>query len=90
MRKEVDDAYTRQYKGVWVSDVVENPEMGSDSPVEMSVERRVWEVPAVPAVPSTFQRSDTAPAVPPKAAGRSAGRKSLWFDQVSGLWLPKT
>lgn len=49
MRKEVDDSFSRKYTGVLVHETVENPEMGSDSPVEIG--RRdsvVWEMPAVP------------------------------------------
>ena len=71
-----------RYQGVFVHEHVENPEMGSESPVEIGwPEQKVWE----------------APAVPPKicanemAAGRAKRGKvgSLWFDARVGLWMPK-
>lgn len=74
LRKEVDDSFSRQFQGCLVNEP-ENPEMGSDSPVEIGlVEERVWEVPATPA---------PAPAV---LGGK---QKSLWFDEECGLWVPK-
>ncbi|KAK4498156.1 hypothetical protein PRZ48_010812 [Zasmidium cellare] len=66
LQKEADDSYRRQHFGCHVNEP-ENPEMGSDSPVEiMYPEDRVWEAPAVPA----------------KAhQGRSNGRKSKISDE---------
>lgn len=50
MRKEVDDAYTRHYgPGCLMNPIPENPEMGSDSPIEIMPPERIWEVPAVSA-----------------------------------------
>lgn len=46
LRKEVDDSYTRQYAGCLTNPLPENPEMGSDSPVEIMSPERVWEFPA--------------------------------------------
>nr|POE78020.1 hypothetical protein CFP56_09661 [Quercus suber] len=85
MRKEVDDMYTRQYKGCWQSQVVENPEMRSDSPIELMLPERVWEVPAIPALPS---------AVAADKHGRKSWKErkerlSLFFDQGVGVWMPK-
>ena len=78
LRKEVDDAFSRQYSGCLVNEP-ENPEMGSDSPIELMMAERIWEAPAVPA---------TA-----KVQGRSGGRKSkagsLFFDSGFGVWMPK-
>lgn len=81
MRKEVDDMYTRQYKGCWQSSVVENPEMGSDSPVELMLPERVWEVPAVPA--TTAEKNGR------KSWKERKERMSLFFDQGVGVWVPK-
>ncbi|KAI5364156.1 hypothetical protein Slin14017_G061200 [Septoria linicola] len=43
--KGVDDSYTQQYRGV-LGTAVENPEMGSDEPLEMGMGRRasLWEI----------------------------------------------
>lgn len=82
MRKEVDDSFSRQYSGCLVNEP-ENPEIGSDSPVELMLpEARVWEAPAVPAA-----------AAVAKVQGSVGGRKSkvgsLFFDHGIGLWMPK-
>ncbi|KAF2173820.1 hypothetical protein M409DRAFT_16090 [Zasmidium cellare ATCC 36951] len=77
LRKEVDDSFKRRYAGCLVNEP-ENPEMGSDSPVEIMHHERVWEAPAVPA--KVHQ-------------GRMNARKSkvgsLFFDHGIGLWMPK-
>ncbi|KAF2763948.1 hypothetical protein EJ03DRAFT_332309 [Teratosphaeria nubilosa] len=78
MRKEIDQSYARQYSGCLVN-VIENPEMGSDSPVELMMEERVWEAPAVPAAVS-FNDDD---------GGRNS-RKSLFFDHGVGLWSTRS
>jgi len=41
MRKEIDLQFTRQYSGC-LHNEPENPEMGTDSPVELMYEERVW------------------------------------------------
>nr|POE76645.1 hypothetical protein CFP56_79331 [Quercus suber] len=84
MRKEVDDMYTRQYKGCWQSEVVENPEMGSGSPVELMLPERVWEVPAVPVLPVTAAETNGR-----KSWKARKERMSLFFDQGVELWMPK-
>ena len=79
MRKEVDDTYSRQYSGCLAHEP-ENPEMGSDSPVEMMfAEPR--EVPAIPA--RSIERDGNRHK-------RKSGVESLFFDQRAGLWFPKT
>ena len=75
VRKEIDDQYSRQYSGC-LHQEPENPEMGSDSPVELMLEERVWEAPAVPARTANNNR-------------RRSQAMSLFFDQGVGLWLPK-
>ncbi|WPH00152.1 Hypothetical protein R9X50_00297500 [Acrodontium crateriforme] len=75
MQKEIDDSYSRQYKGYWYNEP-ENPEMGSDSPVEIMAPERVWEAPAVP-----------AKTVMDKNKRRS--KMSIFFDHGRGLWLAK-
>lgn len=75
MRKEIDNQYSQQYSGC-LHQEPENPEMGSDSPVELMLPERVWEAPAIPA----------------QTAGRTKRRSkalSLFFDQRVGMWLPK-
>ncbi|EMC96037.1 hypothetical protein BAUCODRAFT_24991 [Baudoinia panamericana UAMH 10762] len=47
-RREIDACYTRRYRGV-LAHPVENPEMGSDSPILLWTEPRICEAPAVPA-----------------------------------------
>lgn len=88
---------------------VENPEMGSDSPVEMGWEERVWEMPNV-----EVKREKGLPALPTVVevpedvrlreglgsiggggngrdgrGGATGGRKSLFFCDGVGVWLPK-
>ncbi|CAK4033148.1 vacuolar carboxypeptidase Cps1 [Lecanosticta acicola] len=91
MRKEIDDSFTRQYKGCWVGEVVENPEMGSWSPVEMATERRVWEMESAGPAKNKNKMVEVpaVPAVPGRAAGRRSKVGSLFFDPGSGLWMPK-
>lgn len=49
MKKEVDDSFSRQYKGVLIHETMENPEMGSESPVEIGRrDSMMWEMPAMP------------------------------------------
>ena len=77
LRKEVDDAFSRQYSGCLVNEP-ENPEMGSDSPIELMMAERIWEAPAVPAMA--------------KVQGKSGGRSkvgSLFFDSGIGVRMPK-
>ena len=75
MQKDLDQEYSRQYSGC-LSQEPENPEMGSDSPVELMLPERCWEVPATPAraVENTQKKSKAT---------------SLFFDQGVGMWLPK-
>ena len=75
MRKELDDQYSRQYSGCLHLEP-ENPEMGGESPQELMLPERVWEVPAVPV--KSANRS-----------GRESRALSLFFDQALGMWLPK-
>jgi hypothetical protein len=79
MRKEVDDGYSRQYKGCLAHEP-ENPEMGSDSPVELMLPERCWEVPAIPA---------RAAAEDTDKDKRKSKAMSLFFDSGVGMWLPK-
>ena len=75
MRKEIDNEYSRKYSGCMHQEP-ENPEMGSDSPIEIGLDDRVWEAPAVPA----------------RAADNTKRKSrvfSLFFDQAIGVWLPK-
>lgn len=80
LRKEVDDSFKRQYSGCLVNEP-ENPEMGSDSPIELMHSERIWEAPAVPAAAKVQQ------------GGHGGRRKSkvgsLFFDHRMGLWMPK-
>lgn len=101
-RKQLDDSLRRQYHGVLVHET-ENPEMGNDSPVEMGWEERVWEVPNVevkrekrlpplPEIPESVRVREglgTTVINGPKAAGGANGRKSLFFCDGVGVWLPK-
>ena len=75
MQKELDSQYSRQYSGC-LHQEPENPEMGSDSPVELMLPERVWEAPTIPA----------------RNAGKNKRKSkalSLFFDQKVGMWLPK-
>ncbi|KAK5131213.1 hypothetical protein LTR08_001238 [Meristemomyces frigidus] len=79
LRTAVDAAYSLQYGGC-LHGIAENPELGSDSPVEiMDVDVRaegwVWEVPAVPA----------------RAAreARRTSKLSLIFDEGVGVWMAR-
>ncbi|KAK5168620.1 uncharacterized protein LTR77_005929 [Saxophila tyrrhenica] len=79
MRKEIDTEYSKHYTG-YLQHEPENPEMGSDSPVEMMPPERLCEVPAIPALAAN------------KNAGTPKGRwktMSLVFDQGVGMWMPK-
>ena len=78
-RKEVDNVYSRQYSGCLVQEP-ENPEMGSDSPIELLHEQRVWEIPAVPATPKMAAK---------KGNKRRSKAMSLFFNEGLGVWLPK-
>jgi hypothetical protein len=73
MRKEVDDEFSRKYSGCLVN-VDENPEMGSDSPVELMLPERIWEVPGGP-----------REAVEMDRGRRKSTVKSLFFDHKAGL-----
>ena len=77
MRKGVDDEYSRQYKGC-LNHEPENPEMGSDSPVELMLPERCWEVPAIPARTADKDKNK-----------RKSKTMSLFFDSGVGMWLPK-
>ena len=77
MRKEIDAEYSRQYKGC-LNHEPENPEMGSDSPVELMLPERCWEVPAVPARTADKDKNK-----------RKSKAMSLFFDSGVGMWLPK-
>lgn len=101
LRKEVDDDFRSRYHGVLVN-TVENPEMvGSEcGPVELGWEERICEVPNV-----QVKREKKLPPLPPTlsipesvrmreglgGAGSTAqhGRKSLFFCDGVGVWLPK-
>lgn len=77
MRKEVDDEYSRQYKGCLTHEP-ENPEMGSNSPVELMLPERCWEVSAVPARTADKDKNK-----------RKSKVLSLFFDGTTGMWMPK-
>lgn len=79
MRKEIDDSFRRQYSGCLVNEP-ENPEMGSDSPIELMLPERIWEAPAVPAAAKIQGKS---------GGGRKSKVGSLFFDNGIGLWMPK-
>ncbi|KAH9819795.1 hypothetical protein Tdes44962_MAKER05195 [Teratosphaeria destructans] len=80
MRQAIDQSYARQYSGCLVP-AIENPEMGSESPVELMLEERVWEAPAVPAAAAA------APGSFKSGEGGRKPRRSLFFDSAVGLWL---
>ncbi len=75
MRKEVDMEYSKHYTG-YAHNEPENPEMGSDSPVEMRADVRLCEAPAVPALAVDKTK-------------RKNKALSLIFDQGVGVWLPR-
>lgn len=77
MRKEIDAQYSRQYSGCLAQEP-ENPEMGSDSPVEIMFPERLCEAPAVP-----------ARAAGPRRERRKSRGISLFFSEGLGVWLPK-
>lgn len=54
--------------------------MGSDSPVELMLPERCWEVPAIPA---------RAAAKGKDKDKRKSKAMSLFFDSGVGMWLPK-
>ncbi|KXL48507.1 MAG: hypothetical protein FE78DRAFT_299754 [Acidomyces sp. 'richmondensis'] len=76
-RQQIDQIYARQYSGCLVNEP-ENPFLKTNSPVEIMMEERVWEVPAIPTTET-------------QGGGRSErkSRLSLWFDHGVGVWLPK-
>lgn len=85
IRHQINASYDSQYKGCLVT-TFENPEMGSESPVEMTgVDERVWEVPAVPAVPAVPKRAK----VDARDKKERRSRVSLFFDYGVGLWVSK-
>lgn len=107
-RKQLDDDFRRRYHGVLVHEG-ENPEMGSDSPVEMGWEERLWEMPncqvkrenmkvlpplpPVPEVPESVRVREGLGVGGVRGAGggggAGGGRKSLFFCDGVGVWLPK-
>ena len=56
--------------------------MGSDSPVELMLPERCWEVPAVPA-------RGVERAAAKEKNKRESKTMSLFFDHGVGMWLPK-
>ncbi|SMQ51704.1 unnamed protein product [Zymoseptoria tritici ST99CH_1A5] len=74
MRKRVDEEFTAKYSGCLVN-VYENPEMGSDSPVELMMPERVWEV----------EGGDCRT----REVERKGRVRSLFFDHGVGLWMQK-
>jgi ABC-type multidrug transport system fused ATPase/permease subunit len=75
MQREIDVSYGRQYSSCH-QNPPENPFMCSDSPVELMLPERVWEVPATPA----------KSAVDPK---RKSMARSLFYDATTNLWLSR-
>jgi hypothetical protein len=75
-----------RYSGCLINEP-ENPFMGSDSPVELMLEERVWEVPAVPALPPEAKGGAGAGGVVKEERRKS--RMSLWFDGGVGVWVPR-
>ncbi|KAI7500688.1 hypothetical protein KC367_g3467 [Hortaea werneckii] len=73
-KKAVDLEFSSQYSGCLVN-VHENPEMGTDSPVEIGAEQRIWEAPAVP-----------ARTVPGKDVNKI--KPSLHCGDRAGYWMP--
>ena len=74
MRNEVDNHYSRQYSGCLYQEQ-ENPEMSSEGPVELMLDDRISEAPAIPARTANKNKRKS--------------RVSLVFDQAVGMWLPK-
>ncbi|KAI7357542.1 hypothetical protein D0862_03972 [Hortaea werneckii] len=74
-KKAVDLEFSSQYSGCLVN-VHENPEMGTDSPVEMGAEQRIWEAPAVPA--RTVSGKDV-----------NTSKRSLHCGDGAGFWMPR-
>ncbi|KAI7219271.1 hypothetical protein KC333_g3080 [Hortaea werneckii] len=74
-KKAVDLEFSSQYSGCLVN-VHENPEMGTDSPVEMGEVQRIWEAPTVPA------RIATSKDV-------NKNKRSLHSGDVAGFWMPQ-
>jgi preprotein translocase subunit YajC len=75
MQREIDASYGRQYSQCH-QNPPENPFMCSDSPVELMLPERVWEVPANPArLAANVKRKSMA--------------RSLFYDNTVNLWLPK-
>lgn len=70
-------SFSRQYNGCLYNEP-ENPFMGSDSPVELMLPERVWEVHAVPAMPAKVVEKD-----------RRKSKMSLFFDDTVGMWLSR-
>ena len=82
MRKEIDQQYSTYYSGCLYQEP-ENPFLGSDSPVELMLPERVWEVPAIPA-----QKAKIAAGQQQKGRRKSKAL-SLFFNEGVGVWLPK-
>lgn len=79
--QEVDDSFTRQYSGV-LTTVHENPEMGSDSPVEICErDPRIWEVGG-----GTVKYGRVKTAQEKDAESRVG---SLYFCRDLRVWMPK-
>ncbi|KAK0821015.1 hypothetical protein LTR75_001085 [Friedmanniomyces endolithicus] len=78
-RKQVDLSYRSQFSGCLVN-VVENPEMGVEGPVEIMERERLCEVPALPA------RAAAGEVV---RDGRRSRVLSLVFDHGLDVWVPK-
>ncbi|KAK6431626.1 hypothetical protein LTR95_012213 [Oleoguttula sp. CCFEE 5521] len=80
MRKEVDTSFSRQYSGCLYVEP-ENPYLQPRSPVELHHEEwpRVFEVPAVPTIPTEAARMND----------RDRKGRSLVFDGGKGQWYPR-
>ncbi|KAI7563976.1 hypothetical protein KC316_g12658 [Hortaea werneckii] len=75
-KKAVDLEFSSQYSGCLVN-VHENPEMGTDSPVEMGAEQRICrEAPTVPARIATSRDVNK-------------NKRSLHCGDGAGFWMPK-
>jgi hypothetical protein len=75
MQREIDASYGRQYSSCH-QNPPENPFMCSDSPVELMLPERVWEVPATPAKSAMDSK-------------RKSMAKSLFYDATTSLWLSR-
>jgi hypothetical protein len=75
IQREIDASYGRQYSSCH-QNPPENPFMCSDSPFELMLPERVWEVPATPA----------KSAVDPR---RKSMARSLFYDASTNLWQSK-